>query len=47
MSSRSVRPQFNLLFEFALTVFDTLVLGFPMAVAIIAIIWICEALNVI
>jgi hypothetical protein len=39
MSVRSVRPEENLLSAFALTIFNTLGLGFPIAVAII---WICS-----
>jgi hypothetical protein len=40
MSVRSVRPEANLLSEFALTIFGALGLGLPIAVAII---WICSS----
>ena len=39
MSAHSVRPELNLLTEFALTILGTLGLGLPLAVAII---WICS-----
>jgi hypothetical protein len=37
-----MRPESSFLFEFVATVFDALVLGVPMAVAIVAIVWICS-----
>jgi hypothetical protein len=37
MSLPSVRPEANLVFEFALTIFGALGLGLPMAIAIILI----------
>jgi hypothetical protein len=39
MSAPTVRPEPNLLSEFALTILGTLGLGLPLAVAII---WICS-----